>query len=157
MGCVLIRQRPFVRINHSVELSVWRIKCGQLYCLDWWWVHSLIFHQNAAIFGQIFSFWPNIFRAFRNERPNTMNANSLVTLFGINAELHVSQCRCRNKYDVILKSRSMWTWAYLKFWQDCQNTIKLFTHDTPPHHCSSVAVHNNLNFPAINPPRTHPA
>ena len=31
MEYVLIRQSLFVRINRSDELSVWRIKCSQLY------------------------------------------------------------------------------------------------------------------------------
>ena len=34
MECVLIHQRPFVWINHSAELSVWRIKRSQLYSLE---------------------------------------------------------------------------------------------------------------------------
>ena len=33
MECVLIRQRLFVQINHSAELSVWRIKRSQL-CVE---------------------------------------------------------------------------------------------------------------------------
>ena len=33
MKCVLIRQRRFVWINRSAELSVWRIKRSQLYYL----------------------------------------------------------------------------------------------------------------------------